>query len=88
MQLILGVTDNVIYASCMSLYYDVMPVPCSLVNYLPENGLTSWLSWLSCLLCFCAFFTFPYGVLGHLWYLIVSIPAQCVFFTLKAYNPA
>ena len=36
------------------------------------KGLTSW---LSCVWCFsCVLVTFPYGVLGQVWYLIVSIP--------------
>ena len=34
------------------------------------KGLTSWLS--------CVFVTFPYGVLGQVWYLIVSIPDLCL----------
>ena len=28
--------------------------------------------------CFCGFVTFPYGVLGQVWYLIVSIPELCL----------
>ena len=31
-------------------------------------------SWLSCLV----FVTFPYGALGHVWYLIVSISDICL----------
>ena len=27
----------------------------------------------------CTFVTFPYGVLGQVWYLIVSIPDLCLF---------
>ena len=38
-------------------------------------GLTLW---LSCLLCFIVFVTFPYSVLGQLWYLIVSISDICL----------
>ena len=31
----------------------------------------------------CVFFTFPYGVLGQVWYLILSIPDICLLlFTL------
>ena len=30
-------------------------------------------SWLSCVF-YCIFVTFPYGVLGQVWYLIVSVP--------------
>ena len=32
------------------------------------KGLTSW---LSCMLCYLCFATFPCGVLGQVWYLIV-----------------
>ena len=40
----------------------------------PEgNGLTL------ALVCdvYCYFVTFPFGILGHVWYLIVSIPDAC-----------
>ena len=36
-------------------------------------------SWLSCVWCFLVFVTFSCGVLGHLWYLIVSILDLCLF---------
>ena len=34
---------------------------------------------LSALVCgvYCAFVTFPFGILGQVWYLIVSIPDLC-----------
>ena len=36
---------------------------------------------------YCHFVTFPFGILGQVWYLIVSIPDHCCFFlTLKIYN--
>ena len=35
------------------------------------KGLTSWLSFV---VSNCEFFTFPFGILGQVWYLIVSIP--------------
>ena len=39
--------------------------------WLPTGkGLTCWLS--------CVFVTFPYCVLGQVWYLIVSIPDPCL----------
>ena len=38
------------------------------------KGLTSWLSFM---MFNCVFVTFPCGILGHLWYLIVSIPDLC-----------
>ena len=39
------------------------------------KGLTSW---LSCVSSFVMLVTFPYGVLGRVWYLIVSIPDLCL----------
>ena len=41
-------------------------------------GLTSW---RSCVMFSCAFVTSPYGVLGQVWYSIVSIP-NIAFLTL------
>ena len=38
------------------------------------KGLTSWL-WF--VMFDCVFVTFPCGILGHMWYLIVSIPDLC-----------
>ena len=38
------------------------------------KGLTSWLSFV---LFNCVFVTFPCGILGQVWYLIVSIPDPC-----------
>ena len=35
------------------------------------KGLTSWLSFV---MFYCVFDTFPCGILGQVWYLIVSIP--------------
>ena len=32
-----------------------------------------------CVMFSCVFVTFPYSVLGQLWYLIVSIPDLCLF---------
>ena len=41
----------------------------------PEGkGLTSWLLFV---MFFCDFVTFPFGILGQVWYLIVSIPDPC-----------
>ena len=42
-----------------------------------EKGLTSWL--LFDLVCdvYCDFVTFPFGIQGQVWYLIVSIPDPC-----------
>ena len=41
---------------------------------LPEKGLTSWLLFV---MFKCVFVTFPCGILGQVWYLIVSIPDRC-----------
>ena len=53
----------------------VLSVPCSLV-------ITCWdradLLALLCVMFSCVFVTFPYGVLGQLWYLIVFIPDLCL----------
>ena len=40
------------------------------------KGLTSWLSFV---MSHCEFVTFPFGILGQVWYLIVSIPDGCRF---------
>ena len=39
------------------------------------KGLTFWLSWMWYF--FCVFVTFPYGALGQMWYLFVSISDFC-----------
>ena len=44
------------------------------------KGLTSWLSFV---VSGCEFGTFPIGILGQVWYLIVSIPDLC---TLTYFN--
>ena len=60
----------VIYASCLSRFLDSV---CSLqpCGHLQEKGLP--LGSLECDVC-CVFVTFRCGVLGLVWYLIVSIP--------------
>ena len=42
------------------------------------KGLTLWLSFL---MCNCEVVTFPCGILGQVWSLIVSIPDLCPFLT-------
>ena len=43
----------------------------------PEGkGLTSWLLFV----LFIVIFTFPFGILGQVWYLIVSIPDPCCLY--------
>ena len=39
------------------------------------KGLTSWLSFV---VSYCEFVTFPFGILGLVWCLIVSIPDLCI----------
>ena len=34
---------------------------------------------------YCDFVTFPFGILGHVWYLIVSIPGPCWFLTFTSF---
>ena len=62
--------------------YTVFSVPCSLVT-------TCWgrveHSTLLCVVLSCVSVTFPYGVLGLMWYLIVSIPDVCLFLYFKCY---
>ena len=36
-------------------------------------------SWLSLVVSNCEFVVFPIGILGQVWYLIVSIPDLCTF---------
>ena len=43
------------------------------------KGLTSWLSFV---VLNYVFVTFPYGLLGQVWYLIVSIPDLCPLLNL------
>ena len=38
------------------------------------KGMTSWLSFV---VLNCVIVTFPFGILGQVWYLIVSIPDLC-----------
>ena len=45
------------------------------------KGLTSWLLFV---MLNCVFITFPCGILGQVWYLIVSIPDLC---TLTYFDP-
>ena len=46
------------------------------------KGLTPWLSFVT---FNCVFVTFPYGILGQVWYLIVSIPDLYPFLTFIKY---
>ena len=54
------------------LCYAVLSVPCSLVITMAD------LLTLLCVVFSCVLVTFPYGVPGQVWYLIVSIPDLCL----------
>ena len=41
------------------------------------KGLASWISFV---VLNCVVVTFPFGILGQVWYLIVSIPDLCCLF--------
>ena len=63
----------IIDVSCLSL------LCCLVCSLQPCDHLNGLYSWLTRLLYFHApFVTFPYGVLGQVWYLIVSIPDLCL----------
>ena len=52
-----------------------LPVPCSLVVTCWKKG---WSLGSLVIYVFCVLFTFQYGVLGQVWYLIVSIADLCL----------
>ena len=57
------------------LCYAVLSVPyCLLITCLERADLLA----LLCVVFTCSFVTFPYGVLGQLWFLIVMIPDLCL----------
>ena len=62
------------------LCYTGLSVPCNLVS-------TCWnradLLTFLCVMLSCVSVTFPYGVLGQMWYLIVSIPDLYLLFNFK-----
>ena len=63
------------------LCHAVLSVPCSLVvTYCESTALLA----LFCVMFFLCFVTFQYGVLGQMWYLIVSIPDLWFLLTLFA----
>ena len=63
----------ILFVMCVyvGLFHTVLSVPCSLVVTCLERA---DLFALLCVMFSCVFVTFPYGVLGQVWYLIVSIP--------------
>ena len=52
-----------------------MSISCSLVDTCLERTDTLGLLYV---MYSCAFVTFPYGVLGQVWYMIVAIPDFCL----------
>ena len=70
----------VIYVSPESLLYYLV---CSLqpCGYLLEKGFA-----LLCVMFPCVFVTFPYGGLGQVWFLIVSIPDLCLLYFYRFYG--
>ena len=62
---------------CICLCDTAMSVSCSLeiTRFLRADLLALLYVMLSCV-----FVTFPYDILGHVWYLIVSIPDLCLLF--------
>ena len=50
---------------------------------LAGKGLTSWLSFV---MFYCVFVTFPSGILGQVWYFIVSIPDLCSLSNFKTFQ--
>ena len=46
------------------------------------KGMTFWLSFV---VLNCVIVTFPFGILGQVWYLVVSIPDRCPFLTFILY---
>ena len=62
-----------IYVTCLS-FYAFLSVSCSHVVTCWERAdlLALW-----CVVFSCVVVTFPYGILGQRWYLIVSIPDLC-----------
>ena len=49
-------------------------MPCVCHNFPSGKGLISWLSFV---MFGCVFVTFPCGILGQVWFLIVLIPDLC-----------
>ena len=64
-----------LYVFHVCLCHTVSSVPCNFVVTCRERA--DFLS-LLCVMCYCVFVTFPYGVLGQLCCLIVSIPDLCL----------
>ena len=61
---------------CVCLCYSVLSVSRSLVVICLER--VDFLALLFVNMFSCVFITFPYGILGQVWYLNVSIPDICL----------
>ena len=66
--------DPLCYLCFVFVSHTALSVPCSLVVICWERADLLALLYV---MFSCAFVTFPYDVLGQLWYLIVGIPECC-----------
>ena len=71
----------VIYVSRLSLLYCLVCYCSLVITCLEKADLLA----LLCLRFLCVFVTFPYGVLGKVWYLIVSIPDLCLLLSFDCF---
>ena len=66
--------DHLLFIFHVCLYYTVLSAPCSLAIFCMKGA-----DLLDILCVFSMYFvTFPYGVLGQVWYLFVSIRGLCL----------
>ena len=71
-----GDASFIICVSCLTLVNVILSCLFLAALWSPAGkGLTSWLLYV---MFSSVFVTFPYGVLGQVWYLIVSIPDLCL----------
>ena len=66
---------RIFFVICVCLCHAVMSASCSFVVACWESA---DLLAVLCMMFPCAFVTFTFGVLGHMWYLIVWIPDLCL----------
>ena len=69
---------------CICLCHIVLSVSCSIRVTCWERAVFLALLYVAC--C-CVFVTFPYGVLGQVWYLTESIPDLCIFLNFEKFKP-
>ena len=65
------------YLCFVFVCHTVLFVPCSLVDACWERADLLTLLYV---MLYCVFVTLPYGNLGKVWYLIVSIPDLCLLY--------